>query len=107
MKTKVMIALLGFLLTGVMPAVTEQALAEQAWVEGKVTDRSNSGEIHFIQLDGKKTYMLMKGCRIKMRFEERPGAFNEEPVDFGYVRKGQKVTLKAEDNRAFQVLILE
>jgi hypothetical protein len=88
-------------------ALSYPVLAAPAWVEGKVTDRQSSGGIHHIQLDGKKVYMLMKDCRIDMRFQEKPGMYFEKPVDFGYVSKGQHITIKAEDDRAYQVLILE
>ena len=86
---------------------TNLVSANPVWVEGTVTDRQSSGGIYHIQLDGKKVYMLMKDCRIDMRFEDRPGAYIEKPVDFGYVWKGQHVTIKAEDDRGYQVLILE
>jgi putative aminopeptidase FrvX len=92
------------LVGGVNPS---PAFADAVWIEGKVTERYSTGQVHHIQLDDKKHYMLMKNCRIDMRFRDRPGAFIEKPVDFGYIRKGQRVTIKAEDNRAYQILILE
>lgn len=107
MKTRYMSACVGIPVMAFLLAFSGPVFAQQVWVEGKVTDRQSAGEIRHIQLDGKKVYMLMKDCRIDMRFQDRPGAFNEKPVDFGYVRKGQRITMKVEDNRVFQVLILE
>lgn len=88
-------------------ALSAPVLAQAVWVEGKVTDKQSDGRIHHIQLDDNKVYMLMKDCRIDWRIQDRPGAFIEKHVDFGYIRIGQRVTIKAEDNRCYQVLILQ
>jgi hypothetical protein len=97
----------GILVMALVFAVAGQARAQAVWKEGKVTERQSSGGIHHIQLDGKKVYMLMKDCRIDMRIADRPGAYIEKKVDFGYISKGQRVSIKAEDNRCYQVLILQ
>jgi hypothetical protein len=107
MKRGIMTVCVGLFAAAFLLAFIGPVFAQAIWVEGKVTNRQSSGEIHHIQLDGKKVYMLMKDCRIDMRIQDRPGAFVEKPADFGYIRKGQRVTIKAEDNRAYQVLILE
>jgi hypothetical protein len=97
----------GFLATVFLFALTTLASAQPVWVEGKVTDKQSVGQVHQVQLDGKKVYMLMKECRVDMRIQDRPGVYMEKPVDAGYIRKGQRVTLKAEDTRCYQVLILQ
>jgi hypothetical protein len=107
MNRGLMIVCGGILAAAFLLAFTGPVLAQAVWVEGKVTERYSTGQVHHIQLDGKKHYMLMKDCRIDMRFRGSPRGFIEKPVDFGYIRVGQRITIKAEDNRAYQILILE
>ncbi len=97
----------GILAMALVLAFSGQTLAQAVWVEGTVTDKQSAGRIHHIQLDENKVYMLMKDCRVDMRIQDRPGAYIEKAVDAGYIRKGQRVTIKAENNRCYQVLILQ
>ncbi|PKN64750.1 MAG: hypothetical protein CVU57_13105 [Deltaproteobacteria bacterium HGW-Deltaproteobacteria-15] len=107
MKKARLTILAGFLATVFLFTVSCPVFAQAVWVEGEVTDKQSTGRIHHIQLDDKKIYLLMKDCRIDWRIQTRPGAYIEKPVDFGYIRIGQRVTIKAEDNRCYQVLILQ
>ena len=59
-----------------------------------------------LQVEG-KTYTLLPDSRISLRYEVRPGAFNDRPIELDEIRMGQDIMIRVQGLRVYQVIVWE
>jgi hypothetical protein len=85
----------------------QSALAGPTWVEGQVTAPTYVKDgIRHLQVED-KDYILMKDARIWLHYEDRPGAFNERPLNIHNIRPGNRVMISVDSYRVYQVIVLD
>ena len=89
-----------------LPVLAAQAvLASPYWIEGTVTDYPSIRHgVRHIQVDH-KDYILMKDARIWLREQVRPGAYNEKPLGFYYIKRTDTILMKVESDRVYQIVV--
>ncbi|MFH1491472.1 MAG: hypothetical protein ABII06_21395 [Pseudomonadota bacterium] len=106
MDKRVRIIIMGVMVFALIFCLTVPVPAAQYWVEGKVTAKPTAKDFRYLQVEG-KTYTLAQDARIDLRYQDRPGAFNERPIDLYQIRRGQHVAVKVEGLRCYQVIVYE
>lgn len=105
MKTRTKTLWAAILALALTALAAQAAFADPYWIEGRVTDYPSIRHgIRHIQVDH-KDYILMKDARVWLRHQVRPGAFNEKPLDFYYIKRAGKVLMKVEFDRVYQVVV--
>jgi hypothetical protein len=71
------------------------------WIEGTVTKAPWDGEYTFIQLDDVK-YTVMKDVDVTKVYT-RNGITNKDKIRFSSIRQGDRLLIKVEGNRIYQI----
>jgi hypothetical protein len=73
-----------------------------AWIEGKVTAKPSADSYRYVEVDG-KTYTLMPDIRIVEVYQTQPGIMTERKIEHYQIRKGQRINMKVEGLRVYDI----
>lgn len=78
----------------------------QVWTQGTVTKAPWKNKHSYIKVDSRK-YTFMPNAALVKRYSDYDETFHEKSVRYNKIRKGQKVLIRAEGCRIYQLKILD
>ena len=103
-KRNVLLIALIMLFTVVASATELQA--HGIWVEGVVTKAPWKSDYLRLKVD-RVVYIILPKCRVFRQVQSAEGAYGKEPATWDVIKEGDKVNVKAQGNRIFDILIEE
>jgi hypothetical protein len=86
------------------PVTQPPTMAGPAWHLGTITAKPASGKHRQLVVD-KKPYTLMPDIRIAELYQSEPGIVNERQIGFHQLRIGQRVNIKVEGLRIYEIQV--
>jgi hypothetical protein len=105
MGTKIKIITGIFLILGMLLWVGRPAMADPTWLEGTVTEGPSEGQFRYLGVNNVK-FTLSSQAVIYERTTEASGISQQDPLDFNRIRMGQKVIIRHEGIRIFEIIVL-
>ncbi len=80
--------------------------AQTVWDNGIVTHGAwEDGQVR-IEVDDVK-YMVMPDAGVSMRYERRPGAYDEKPIAIEKIKKDQKILMRTLGHNIYQIIVIK
>ncbi len=105
MKRLIFAAVLIFILI-TMAGEFSRSIAMPVWVEGEIVSLFKKEKHKYIQLE-EKIYTLMPSATIGIRYKTYSGAVMEKVGQFRDLKKGQKIMMRVEGYRVYQILVFK
>jgi hypothetical protein len=86
------------------PVTQPPTMAGPSWHLGTITAKPTSGKHRQLVVD-KKPYTLMPDIRIAELYQSEPGIVNERQIGFHQLRIGQRVNIKVEGLRIYEIQV--
>ena len=86
------------------PVTDPPLMSAPSWRLGTITARPHTGKYRQLEVDG-KPYTLMPDIRIAELYQSEPGIVNEKQLGFHQLRKGQRVNIKVEGLRIYEIQV--
>jgi hypothetical protein len=86
------------------PVTQPPTMAGPSWILGTITAKPVTDKYRQLEVDG-KPYTLMPDIRIAELYQSQPGIVNETQIGFHQLRKGQRVNIKVEGLRIYEIQV--
>lgn len=82
------------------------APAGPTWMEGVVTSGPVEGRVRHLGVND-IDYSLMETVRVTRRFQIREGAFQDKEISFSDIIEGDRVEIRRQGFRIFEIVVVE
>jgi hypothetical protein len=86
------------------PVTEPPTMAGPSWLMGTITAKPHTDKYRQLEVDG-KPYTLMPDIRIAELYQSQSGIVNERQLGFHQLRKGQRVNMKVEGFRIYEIQV--
>jgi hypothetical protein len=80
--------------------------AHTVWLEGRVSQAPWSEKHRHIEVNGEK-YTFMPEATINLHHRNASGSYTEDPIPMSHIRKGQRVLIRIQGYRIYEITVLE
>jgi hypothetical protein len=81
-------------------------LAHTVWLEGRVSKAPWNEKHRHIEVNGEK-YTFMPEATINLHHRNASGSYTEDPIPMSHLRKGQRVLIRIQGYRIYEITVLE
>ena len=99
-------AVIGLVALGLLLACISSAWAAAVWGEGIVTKAPWKDTYDHLSVDGIE-YTIAKNATFYRRFDDSDGISQQAPIRLQDVTKGQKILMRAQGFRIFQIIVVK
>jgi len=82
------------------------APAHTVWLEGRVSKAPWSEKYRHIEVNGEK-YTFMPEATINVHHRNASGSYTDDPISLSHIRKGQRVLIRIQGYRIYEITVLE
>lgn len=82
-------------------------LAHTEWVSGEVTTSPWKEEHEYIRVNNVQYTLMPKIVSITKRHQTDSGIWSEELISLDDIRRGQKIMIRVQGHRIYQIIVIE
>ena len=95
------------LIIGFLSVAPAGLMAQAVWTNGTITKEPWKDKYTHISVNDVSYTLMPKGVRITRQYQVEPGMYGEEKVKAKNLRAGQKVMIRTQGHRIYQIHIIE
>jgi len=97
---------IGLVLSGLLLISSSFAAAQAMWHTGTVTKEAWKDTYDRIEVNDVPYTLMPEGVRIAAQYQSQPGIYNSRRIQLKDISQGQKVMIRAQGHRIYEILVV-